>query len=142
MQQRQEVLEAWKRYSATASPSPQLEKARAFFQLVQDRTDLCWDDLVTQFRSRYSDALDTVSNVLMATNNPLIMYNFTRFANPSDPKEANALKSFIRQSDVDRDQLSLAALAVHPVLQPEILNKAQLPAAVTAALNPKNEAPA
>jgi hypothetical protein len=137
MNQREEVLQAWDRYSAHAYPSPQLDKARAFFQLVRDRHDLCWEDLVTQFRASYYDALDPVSTVLMSTDNPLVMYNVTRFADVNNPQEASAMKRFISQSDSNKHQFSLAALAAKPAMQPELLNKPNLPDSVRAVLNPR-----
>ena len=137
MNQREEVLQAWDRYSASAYPSPQLEKARAFFQMVHDRRDLCWDEFAEQFRSKYYDALEPLSVVLMATNNALIMYNFTRYADANKAPEANVLKNFIRQADGDKHQVSLAVLAAHPAMQSELLNKGQLPDLVAGVLKPK-----
>ena len=42
MNQRQEILQAWNRYSATAYRSPQFQKAQAFFQMMQQRPARVW----------------------------------------------------------------------------------------------------
>lgn len=141
MNQREEILRAWNRYSATAYHSPQFDKAQAFFQLVSDRQNACWDELEVEFRRNYYDAFDEIVGVLMSTNDPLIIYNCVRLADASNPKEANALKNFIRQADPQKHEVSLAALAAVPAMQTELLNKQQLPASVRTVLGEKGASP-
>jgi len=137
MNQREEVMRAWRAYSQHAYHSPQLEKARAFFEMVEQRQDICWEDLVNEFRSHYSDALDEITSVLINTDDPLVMYNFVRHADQDNPKEAEAVKAFIRRSDAERHQVSLHAAAQVAQFQPELKKKAKLPDTVRQALGMK-----
>lgn len=137
MNQRQEIMEAWNRYSATAYRSPQFQKAQAFFEMMNQRPNICWDDLATEFRRNYYDAFDVIVPVLMSTDNPLIMYNCVRFANLNNPKEVDAAKTFIRSCNAEKHQVSLQALAAVPSLQSELNLKPGLPAPVRSALGQK-----
>jgi hypothetical protein len=139
MLQREEILQSWNRYSATAYRSPQFLKAQQFFDMVRARTDLCWDDLATEFRKNYYDAFEPVVNVLMATNDPMVMHNAVRLADLSNPQEANAAKVFIRNSDPTVHQVTLAALAATPEMRTELLKKPQLPDSVRASLGLGNQ---
>jgi hypothetical protein len=130
-------MQAWNRYSATAYRSPQFQKAQAFFEMMNQRPDICWDDLVTEFRQNYYDAFDVIVPVLMSTDDPLIMNNCVRFANLSNPKELDAAKTFIRNCNAEKHQVSLQALAAVPSLQPDLNSKAGLPTSVRTALSPK-----
>jgi hypothetical protein len=134
MNQRREILQAWAKYSATAYPSPQLKKAQAFFQLISDRPDICWDELVTEFRKNYYDAFDQIIPVLISTDDPLIVYNCVRFADLDNPKEVETLRNFVRTCDPQKHQLTLQALATVPALQSEVMKKPMLPDMVRQAL--------
>lgn len=139
MNQREEIAKSWNRYSATAYRSPQFLKAQQFFDMVDARTDLCWDDLAAEFRKNYYDAFDPIINVLMATNDPLIMHNAVRLADLSNPQEANAAKTFIRSCDPVKNQVTLATLAATPEMRTELLKKPQLPDSVRASLGLGNQ---
>jgi len=138
MNQRQEIMQAWNRYSATAYRTPQFQKAQGFFTMMDQRPDICWDDLVTEFRRNYYDAFDVIVPVLMSTDNPLVMYNCVRFADLNNPKEADAAKTFIKNCDAQKHQLSLQSLAAVPNLQSELNQKPGLPDPVRAALGQKS----
>jgi len=134
MNQREEILRSWNRYSAAAYRSPQFLKAQAFFNMVNERTDMCWEDLVAEFRRNYYDAFDVIVGVMMDTKDPLIMHNYVRFADLSNPKEASAAKTFIRNCDPDKHQVSLLELAALPDMRAELQKKPLLPESVRAAL--------
>jgi hypothetical protein len=142
MNQREEIMQAWNRHSATAYPSPQFKKAQAFFEMLNERPEICWDDLVAEFRRNYYDAFDEIVSVMVDTDNPLIMYNCVRFADLNNPREVDAAKNFIRNCDADKHQVSLQALAAVPGLQSELKKKPQLPAPVRQALGLKDLIPA
>jgi hypothetical protein len=135
MNQRQEIIDAWNRYSKTAYRSPQFQKAQDFFTMMDQRPDICWDDLVTEFRRNYYDAFDVIVPVLMSTDNPLIMHNCARFADLNNPKEVDAAKTFIRNCDADKHQVTLQRLAAVPALRPELSTKPKLPDPVKQALS-------
>jgi hypothetical protein len=137
MNQRQEVLNAWQNYSRTAFRSPQFEKAKQFFQLVEQRPDICWDELVPEFRAKYADALNEIVGVLMATNDPLIIHNVVRYADPNNPKEADVVKGFIQNGDVNRHEVTFQAAAAMPYLQADLTKRAKLPDSVRVAMGQK-----
>jgi hypothetical protein len=134
MNQREEVIRAWKQQSKTAYRSPQFEKARAFFEMVEQRQDICWEDLVNEFRNNYYDSLDQIVSVLIATDDPMVLYNFVRYADMANPKEAEAVRAFIRKCDAERHQISFRTVAQVPDMQPELRKKPQLPDTVREAL--------
>lgn len=134
MNQRQEILDAWAKYSASAYRSSQLVKAQAFFQLIEDRTDMCWEDLVSEFRKTFYDAYDTIVPVLLSTNDPLIVHNIATFADLNTPKEAETVKHIIANADPVRQQGTLQVFATVPSMQPVLLKKAQLPDTVKVSL--------
>ena len=141
MNQREEVLRAWKERSKTAYRSPHFAKAKAFFEFVEQRQDICWDELVSEFRNNYRDAIDEITSVLIDTDDPLIMYNFVRYADPSNPKEAEAVKSFLRKGDAGRHEVSLQAAARVPEMQTELKKRAKLPDSVRETLGLKKPKP-
>jgi hypothetical protein len=135
MNQREEIMRSWRQSSAAAYGSPQFQKAQAFFEMVNQRTDMCWDDLAAEFRRNYYDALDVIVGVTMGTNHPLIVHNYcVRFADLNNPKEANAIKAFIRNCDPVKHQVTLLALAEVPDMRAELLKKPRLPESVRALL--------
>jgi hypothetical protein len=141
MNQRQEILDAWAKYSASAYRSSQFVKAQGFFQLIEDRTDMCWEDLVSEFRNHYYDAYDTIVPVLLSTNDPLIVHNVARFADLNSAKEADTVKNIVANADPVRQQATLQAFAAVPALQPVLMKKAQLPDTVRVALGLTAEKP-
>jgi len=134
MNERQEILQAWKQRSTNAFRSPQFMKAQAFFQLVNDQQSICWDDLVTEFRRNYYDAFDEIVPVLLATDDPLIVFHVAKFSDMDNPKEANVARNIIQTMDPQKHEATLQMLAANTSLQPELLKKAQLPDSVRAVL--------
>jgi len=134
MNQRLEILQAWAKYSATAYRSSQFLKAQAFFQLIADRPDICWDELVTEFRNNYYDAYDVIVPVLLSTDDPLIVHNCVQFADLNNPKEADTVKTIIATVDPEKHQGTLQTLATVPSMQPVLMKKAQLPDSVRVTL--------
>jgi hypothetical protein len=141
MNQRQEILEAWTKYSATAYRSSQFVKAQGFFQLIEDRTDMCWEDLVSEFRNHYYDAYDTIVPVLLSTNDPLIAHNVATLADLNNPKEADTVKNIVANADPVRQQATLQMFATVPALHPVLMKKAQLPDTVRVAMGLTAEKP-
>jgi hypothetical protein len=140
MNQREEVLRAWARHSKNAYRSPQFEKARAFFEMVGQRTDICWEDLVPEVRRNYSDALDEIMAVLMDTNDPLI-YNVVHHADMGSSKEVDAVRAFVRNCDAEKHQVTLRAAANAPEMHAELKKKPNLPDTVREALGMKKSKP-
>ena len=134
MNERQEIMQAWNKYSATAFRSPQFMKAQAFFQMVNERPDICWEDLANEFRNNYYDAFDHIVPVLISTDDPLIVYHVMHFADLGNPKEADMAKNAIRTLDPQKHEVTMNRLAANPSLQPELLKKAQLPESVRTTL--------
>lgn len=134
MNQQQEILQSWNRYSATAVRSPQFLKAQQFFQLISDRPDLCWEALVPEFRKNYYDAFEIIVSVLKDTDDPMIIHNLVRFADLSNPQEANATKTFIQNCNPDKHQVTLMELAAVPDMRTELQKKPVLPDSVRTSL--------
>lgn len=140
MNQRQEIAQAWDHYSATAFHSSQFARARQFFHLIEERPEMCWDDLVEEFRKNYYDAFDVIIPVLLSTDDPLIVHNIVQFADLSNPKEADTIKGVIRSSDPQKHQVTLQELAGVKSLRPELMKKPKLPENVRHALGLKKKA--
>lgn len=87
------------------------KKADEFFRLVAERGDLHWDELAKKFREEYYDAFDLIIPPLLATDDPLIVYNCLRLADLSDPKEAGVFKKFVRECDIEKHQATLYAIS-------------------------------
>jgi len=138
MNQRSQVMQAWNRRSATAYQSPQVKKAQAFFTMVNERPEICWEDLATEFRRNYYDAFDEIVPTVMATDHALIVYNCLRVFDFNNPKEADVARNFIRNCNAEKHQVALQALAAVPSLQPELNKKPGLPAPVRNALSAKS----
>jgi hypothetical protein len=139
MNQRAQIMRAWNRRSATAYQSPQLKKAQAFFTMVNERPEVCWEDLVTEFRRNYYDAFDEIVPAVTDTDHSLIVYNCFRFLDFNNPKEVDVAKNFIRNCNPEKHQGTLQALAAVPSLQPELNKKPGLPASVRDALGAKSQ---
>lgn len=137
MNQRETIIKAWLSYKAAHPYSPHLAKAQAFFDYINARPDICWDDLVTDFRRDYYDAFDEVVGTLIETNDPLIIFNASQFADFNNPKEIEAARHAIQQLDADKHQASLIALAQVPALLPALKIRGYLPDSVRMALGYK-----
>jgi hypothetical protein len=79
--------------------------------MVAAKADVCWEDLVAEFRRNYYDAFDEIVPALLASDDPFITFNCVRLADLSQPKEVKALQDFIRTCDPEKHQVSLRALA-------------------------------
>lgn len=108
------------------------EKAQAFFQMLRERKNICWEELVPEFRANYYEAYDELVSVLFATDDVFVVYNVIRFADFSKPQEVRAHVKFIQECDPVKHQVSLRALAQTKI--PELLkalqNKKGLPDSV------------
>ena len=123
MYQRSAVLLSWERVKRTVTPTPHHEKADAFFEVLRNKRELCWDEMVSEFRQNYSEAFDEIVPALFATDDPLIVYNSIRFADLKDQKWVQLIRKFIESCDPGRHSVSLRALAESDV--PEILTALQ-----------------
>jgi hypothetical protein len=111
MNQREVLRKIWERRKKTLASSPQAAKAEAFFQLVEEQPNACWEELVDEFRRNYYDAVEIVASVLLETDDPLIIYNCIRFSDQSRPQEIAALQRVARDCDCERHHVSLLTLA-------------------------------
>lgn len=134
MNQRATIRAAWERYKKTHPNSPHLQTAQAFFDYMEAKPDICWEDLTVDFRRNYYDAFDEIVGTLLEADHPLIIYNATRFANFDNPRELEAAKKVIQQIDPDKHQTSLVQLAQVSNLQPSLKVKGHLPDSVRVAL--------
>jgi hypothetical protein len=134
MKQREVILAAWERRSQNHAPTPHFQRAQEFFQMMMDNPDICWDELVAEFRNNYYDAFDEIVPVLMDTGDPLIIYNCIRFANLDNPKEEKAAKRFVQDSDVDVHQVAMKRLAATPAMHSALKKRSSLPKAVLATM--------
>ncbi len=134
MNQRAILSAAWERYKRAHPNSPHLKTAQAFFDYMDAKPDICWDDLVVDFRRSYYDAFDEIVGTLLETDDPLLIYNATRFADFNNPRELEAAKKVIQQMDADKHQVSLAQLAQVPDLQPTLKVRGYLPDSVRTVL--------
>jgi len=140
MNQREQILSAWKRRKATRAPSPHVRLADEFFQMMESHPDICWEELTEEFRQKYYEAFDEIVPVLMATDDPLILHNLVRFADLSNPKEAEAAKKLIRSVDPDKHEVTMLTLAADQEMRPTISKRSQLPDSVKAAISAKVDA--
>lgn len=119
------------------------EKVEAFGKVLEERRDICWEDLVPEFRENYYDAYDEMADALFSTDDPLVVYNVVRYADFSKPQEVAAHAQFIAECDAEKHQVSLRALARKKV--PELLKALQarqdLPDSVREAINETEEQP-
>lgn len=141
MQQRDIILQAWERRRALIADTPGRRKADAFFAMVRTQLDICWQELADEFRRNYYDAFDEIIPVLLATDDPLIIYNCVRFADLKSPKEMAALEHVVRGCDSAKHQVTMRTLAetqAEGLLQ-ALREKRDLPQAVRAALRPPQD---
>ena len=159
MEQRTMIYGAWARAggqaaarsAATASLAAAVEDtphvsaaAGAFMELMRDSPEVCWEDMVPEFRAHYYDALEELIPPLLALDDPLITLNLVRFADPNRPREIALLRQVVEQSDPERHQHSLRAIAEmkKPELVAAIQRKGVLPDSVREVLGPRAAAPA
>jgi hypothetical protein len=131
--------------AAAVEETPEVSTAaRAFMDMMRDSPDVCWEDMVPEFRAHYYDALEELIPPLLALDDPLITLNLVRFADPNRPREAALLRQVVEQSDPERHQHSLRAIAEmkRPELLAAIQRKRGLPSSVTEVLGPPPVPPA
>jgi hypothetical protein len=130
------AAQAEKAHGDSPESAPSQDKAQAFFQILRERKNICWEELVPEFRANYYEAYDELISVLFATDDVFVIYNVVRFADFSQPQEVKAHVRFIEECDPEKHQVSLRALAQTKI--PELLealrNKEGLPDSVHEAL--------
>lgn len=137
MHQRIAIMEAWRKATRFRAGSPQLNKAQAFFDMLLERSEVCWGpELATEFRRHYYDAFDEIVSALFATDDPLIIYQCLQHADFTKPKEVEAFQQFIRDCDPEKHQVILRELAETqvPALRNAVKAKKHLPDSVREAL--------
>jgi hypothetical protein len=139
MDQRHTILKNWERRRALLADSPRRRKADAFFGLVRQQTDTCWEGLIDELLRNYADVLDEIVPVVLETDDPLMLYNIVRFADLNNPQEVAVLQRLIRGVSGEKHQVTLRTLA--ETRKPEILqvlrSKQDLPEIVRTALRPE-----
>jgi hypothetical protein len=111
MHQRTTVLRALQPSDVAATARRSQPQIDDFCQLLRDREDACWEELVAEFRRSYYDAFDEVVPALFATDDPIIIYNLVRSLDASQPKERDALQQFVQQCESEKHQASLRVIA-------------------------------
>jgi len=137
MHQKIAIMEAWRKATRFRAGSPQLEKAQAFFDMLSERSEVCWGpELATEFRRHYYDAFDEIVSALFATDDPLIIYQCLQHADFTKPKEVEAFLQFVRDCDPEKHQVTLRAVAEAqvPELRKAVEAKKHLPDSVREAL--------
>ncbi|HEV2708091.1 MAG TPA: hypothetical protein VGV59_19400 [Pyrinomonadaceae bacterium] len=119
------------------------EKAEAFRRVLEEQRDICWQDLVPQFRENYYEAYNEVATALFSTDDPLIVYNTIRYADFNNPQEVAAHERFIAECDAEKHQVPLRALARTkvPALLKALNAREDLPESVKDVLAGKEEVP-
>ncbi|HVF43554.1 MAG TPA: hypothetical protein VM936_11110 [Pyrinomonadaceae bacterium] len=136
MLQRQTIGDVLERVRAERGDSPQFQKAAQFFQMALGHTEICWDDLVLEFRRNYKDAIDEIVAVLMETDDPLIIFHTLRVLDPNDPQESKAIDDIVRGLDPVKHEVGMLGLLGEPSLRAALKKKRDLPESVRAALEP------
>ena len=144
MNQREVIRQSWARRKKAAVLSSHFNKADEFFQMIEEQSDLCWEDLANEFRRNYYDAFDLIVPTLLDTDDPLITYNCIRFSDQNQPKEIAALQHIARESDSERHQVTLLTLAntKKKELTTVLRGRKDLPQAVRLTLRSPSAAPA
>lgn len=139
MDQRHTILKNWERRRALLPDTPRRRKVDAFFDLVRQQTETCWEGLIDELRRDYADVLDEIIPVVLETDDPLILYNIVRFADLNNPREVAVLQQLIRGVGGEKHQVTLRTLA--ETRKPEVMQvlraKQDLPEYVRAALRPE-----
>jgi hypothetical protein len=139
MNQRKVILKIWERRRALLADTPRRRMAEAFFDVVRQQMEMCWEGLADEFRRNYYPAFDLIVPVLLETDDALILYNYVRFADLNNPKEVAAAQQLIRASNSGKHQVTLRTLA--QTQKSELLStlreKQDLPESVRAALKPE-----
>ena len=141
MLQRQTVGEVLERLRVERGDSPQFQKAVELVQMALGRTEICWDDLVLEFRRNYKDVIDEVVAILLATDDPLIIFHTLRVLDPNDPVEAKAIDDIVQKLDPVKHEVGMLGLLGEPSLRAAIKKKRDLPDSVREALKSSSSAP-
>ena len=139
MLQRQTVGEVLERVRSKRGDSPQFQRAAEFIQTALARPEICWDDLVVEFRQHYKDSIDEIVAILMETDDPLIIFHTLRVLDPKDPVEAKAINDIVRDLDPVKHEVGMLGLLGEPNLRAAFKRKKDLPDSVRAALAPSAE---
>lgn len=134
MLQRQTVGEVLERVRAERGNTPQFQKAMELVQTALGHTEVCWDDLVVDYRRNYKDVTDDLVAILIATDDPLIIFHMLRVLDPNDPVEAEAINDIVEGLDPVKHEVGMLGLLGEPTLRAAIKKKRNLPESVRAEL--------
>src|SRR5262245_38593434 len=136
MHQKVAIMKAWAHASRARISTPAREKAQAFFEMLSEQREFCWEKLLAEFRRNYYDAFDEIVSVLFATDDPFIIYQCVQHADLNNPREVEVLQQIIRDCNPEKHQVSLLALAEKqvPAFTAALQEKQFLPAPVREAL--------
>jgi hypothetical protein len=143
MLERAKILEAWAQRSGATADTNRKRKAESFFDYVRSNPGACYDDLAAEFRRNYYDAFEEIVPVVLAIDDPLLIYHVVQRADLNNPREAAVVESLIGRLDSTRHQVTFRALARSgtPEIRATMLAKPNLAAKVRLALNPQRSVP-
>jgi len=113
------------------------QKLQTFLKYFDEHPELCWDDLIQEFRTHHYDLFDDLIPPLLKVNDKLLRLTLIRKADLKRSQELNLLNQFVKQASPLNDELELAAIAQrqHKTLVDELRKRSDLPREVYRVLN-------
>ncbi|HET7461557.1 MAG TPA: hypothetical protein VFJ82_09910 [Longimicrobium sp.] len=127
MSQRQLVWRALAEAGVLDSPDP---KVQAWLKMVRERSDLCWGDMVEEFRTKYYDVYEKVVPALEKSDDAFIRNMLIKHADPDRPKERQLLKTLATTTDFERNVGAAQQLSELGVKEVDTVLKKRLPEGV------------
>lgn len=107
MSQRRLFWRALQQAGVLESEDPRVQE---FVTMVRESPDLCWPDLVAEFRSTYYDVYQKLVPALEASEDPFIRNMLIRYADPEQPQERKMLRELANTTDFERDAMAAEGL--------------------------------
>jgi len=136
---RDEVRERWAAEGVLDRKDPRVEE---FLAYINTHPAECWDEYVALFRKDYYDLFDKLVPPLLKSRDKVLRSALIARADPSKPKELDALKQLIRVADPVSDEPELLAIARRggKKLVTEMKRRKKLTPALVAKLEPPKAA--
>ena len=134
MHQKDLVKQLWQAAGLYQSRDAKLQE---FLRRIDDPRE-CWPELVDACRRNYPEYIKQLVDPLVNAGDKLLRLNLIHAADVQKETEVELLRSYVKRSDPQADEIELRAVAIKGIdaLNAEIKRKKNLPPALQEIFNP------
>lgn len=99
MHERVAIVRRLRQVKNAPRPTSAQKKAEAFLDVIRQKKEACWPELVKEFREDYYDCFEDIIPRLVETDDPQVMMLLVEYADLQQKKEVETLLNFVKKCD-------------------------------------------